>query len=127
MIRVRTIIVASLLVAFVGAADAAPRLKALMNDWKAQANAADAMLANRAAYNEAGMRRILETFVGDARDLQTRASGTSAAARDVKARFARFELVASAGLDQLGQPDEIKRRVVELRGECRSCHDLYKN
>jgi cytochrome c556 len=110
-----------------GGAAAAPRLKAIMHDWKASAASAEQMLAGRGAYDSAEMSRILQSFVSESQDLGARASGSSAAAQDIKARFASFESKAKSALDAVGAEDQVRKRFAQIRGECRSCHDVYAN
>jgi len=110
-----------------GAADAAPRLKAIMHDWKAKTASAEQMLAGRTAYDSAEMSRILQAFVSDSQDLGARVSGGGAQAQDVKARFASFESKAKAALDSVEAEDQLRKRFAQMRGECRSCHDVYAN
>ena len=110
-----------------GAAGAAPRLKAIMHDWKASTASAEQMLTGRGAYDSREMSRILQAFVSDSRDLEARASGASAQAQDIKARFASFESKANAALDTVGSQDQLRKRFAQMRGECRSCHDVYAN
>ena len=110
-----------------GAAAAAPRLKAIMHDWKANAASAEQMLAGRGAYDSAEMSRILQNFVAGSQDLGARATGASAQAQDIKARFASFEAKAKAALDAVEAQDQMRKRFAQMRGECRSCHDVYAN
>ena len=98
-----------------------------MHDWKANAANAEQMLASRGAYDSAEMGRILQTFIADSQDLEARASGGGAQAQDIKARFASFETNAKAALDAVGAEDQVRKRFAQMRGECRSCHDVYAN
>jgi cytochrome c556 len=122
-----TLVVVLALSGLAGAAAAAPRLKAIMHDWKADAASAEQMLAGRGAYDSAEMSRILQAFISDSQDLEARASGASAAALDIKARFASFESKAKAALDTVGAQDQVRKRFAQVRGECRSCHDVCAN
>jgi cytochrome c556 len=110
-----------------GAANAAPRLKAIMHDWKASAASAEQMLAGRGAYDSGEMSRILQAFIADSQDLGARASGAGAQAQDIRARFASFEANAKAALDAVSAEDQVRKRFAQMRGECRSCHDVYAN
>ena len=110
-----------------GGAAAAPRLKAIMHDWKANAASAEQLLAGRGAYDQAEMGRILQTFISNSQDLGARAGGAGAQAQDIKARFASFEANAKAALDAVGAEDQARKRFAQMRGECRSCHDVYAN
>jgi cytochrome c556 len=127
---VKPLVVTLVFIAFsgvVGVASAAPRLKAIMHDWKADAASAEQMLASRGAYDPAEMGRILRTFIADSQDLGARASGAGAQAQDIKARFASFEANAKAALDAVSAEDQVRKRFAQMRGECRSCHDVYAN
>jgi cytochrome c556 len=73
------------------------------------------------------MSRILQTFIADSQDLGARASGASAQAQDIKARFTSFESKAKAALDTVEAEDQVRKRFAQIRGECRSCHDVYAN
>ncbi|THD42408.1 MAG: hypothetical protein E7774_15660 [Bradyrhizobium sp.] len=63
-----------------GGAAAAPRLKAIMGNWKAKAASAEQLLANRGDYGSAEMGRILRTFISRSQGLAARASGAEAQA-----------------------------------------------
>ena len=71
-----------------GAANAVPRLKAIMHDWKAGTASAEQMLAGRGAYDSAEMSRILQAFISDSQALGARASG----ARDATNNHEEFAL-----------------------------------
>jgi len=109
----------------VGAAEAASRLKPMMKTWKSQAEAANAMLSPRGAYDEAKMRAILTGYVSDADELRRRATGTSTAARDFRARLDTFDADASALLASVGQRDQVRAPIGALLAQCKSCHDVH--
>lgn len=113
--------------AVAGAAAAAPRLKPIMRDWKAQAKQAELMLTGAAPYDEAGLRQILTGMVGDARDVQAGISSTSAQALDIKNRFSQFETDAVATLQAAAASDSARAHFQRLVGDCRSCHDVFNN
>jgi cytochrome c556 len=73
------------------------------------------------------MIRILQAFIADSQDLGARASGAGAQAQDIRARFASFEANAKAALDAVSAEDQVRKRFAQMRGECRSCHDVYAN
>lgn len=108
-------------------AAAAPRLRPIMRDWKAQASRAELMLTGAAPYDEAELRRILSAMVGDARDVEAGISGASAQALDVKSRFSQFEADAAATLQAAGGRDGARARFLRVAGDCRSCHDALRN
>ena len=110
-----------------GAAAAAPRLKPIMRDWKAQANQAQLMLNGAVPYDEAQLRQILTGMVSDARDVEAGISGASAGALAVKDRFSQFEADASATLQTAAARDSARARFQRVAGDCRSCHDALRN
>ena len=110
-----------------GFAEAAPRLKAIMHEWKADTATAEQMLAGRAPLDQAELSRILEAFVSNSRDLQARATSANAQAQDIKSRFASFEAMAKSALDAVSAEDQLRKRFAQMRGQCRSCHDAYAN
>ena len=113
--------------AVVANAAAAPRLKPIMRDWKAQANQAQQMLSGAVPYDEAQLRQILTAMVGDARDVQAGITSASAQALDVKDRFSQFEADAAATLQTAAARDSARARFQRVVGDCRSCHDALRN
>jgi len=113
--------------AIVASAAAAPRLKPIMRDWKAQANQAQLMLSGAVPYDEAQLRQILTGMVGDARDVRAGITSASAQALDVKDRFSQFEADAAATLQTAAARDSARARFQRLVGDCRSCHDALRN
>lgn len=116
-------------VAFGAAASAAagPRLRPIMNDWKAQANRAQSMLSGAVPYDQAELRQILTTMVGDARDVEAAIKGSSAQALNVKDRFSQFEADAAATLQSAAARDGARARFQRVVSDCRSCHDALRN
>jgi cytochrome c556 len=113
--------------AAVASAAAAPRLKPIMRDWKAQANQAQLMLSGAVPYDEAQLRQILTGMVSDARDVQAGVTGASAQALDVKDRFSKFEADAAATLQSAAARDRARAQFQRVAGDCRSCHDALRN
>ena len=113
--------------AIVASAAAAPRLKPIMRDWKAQANQAQLMLSGAVPYDEAQLRQILTGMVGDARDVRAGITSASAQALDVKDRFSQFEADAAATLQTAAARDSARARFQRVVGDCRSCHDALRN
>ena len=85
------------------------------------------MLTGAAPYDEAELRRILGVFVADARDVEAGMTGKSAQALDIKSRFSQFEADAAATLQSLGAKDRARSQFMRMRGDCRSCHDIFAN
>ena len=106
---------------------AAPRLKPIMRDWKAQANQAQLMLGGAAPYDETQLRQILAGMVGDARDIEAGISGSGARALDVKDRFSQFEADAAATLQLAATRDSARAKFQRVANDCRSCHDALNN
>ena len=114
-------------IAVVASTVAAPRLKPIMRDWKAQANQAQLMLGGAAPYDETQLRQILARMVGDARDIEAGISGSGARALDVKARFSQFEADAAATLQLAAARDSARAKFQRVANDCRSCHDALNN
>jgi cytochrome c556 len=108
-------------------AAAAPRLRPIMRDWKAQANRAELLLSGAVPYDEAQLRQILAGMVSDARDVKAGVSGSSARALDVKDRFSQFEADVAATLQSAGARDGARARFQRVASDCRSCHDALRN
>jgi cytochrome c556 len=109
------------------AAAAATGLKATMKSWKADGGVAVQMANGRAAYDEAELRRILQGFVTDAQNLETRISGSTAQSKDVRSRFARFEADSTGALAALGKKELLRGAIATVMSNCRTCHDVYAN
>ena len=108
-------------------AAAAPRLRPIMQDWKAQANRAQSMLSGAIPYDQVAFREILTTMTGDARDVEAGIKGASAQAVDAKDRFSKFEADASATLQASATRDAAGKRFQQVVADCRSCHDALRN
>jgi cytochrome c556 len=121
------ILLAALGFAAIASAAAAPRLKPIMRDWKAQAKQADLMLTGAVPYNEAELRRILTGMVGDSREVRVGISGAGAQALELKSRFSQFEADAAATLEAAATRDNARARYQRVAGDCRSCHDVFNN
>jgi cytochrome c556 len=121
------VLLAAVVVAGVASAAAAPRLRPIMRDWKAQAGRAELLLTGAVPYDEAELRRILTAMVGDARDVEAGISGASAQALDAKSRFSQFEADAAATLQSAGARDGARARFQRVAGDCRSCHDALRD
>ena len=98
----------------VGVASAAVRLKSIMQNWKADAATAERILAGGGSFDETEMNRILQSFITDSQEIEARASGSSAQAKDIKGRFANFEFgreVGARGNRRQGSVSEALRSV----------------
>ncbi len=113
--------------ATVASAAAAPRLRPIMRDWRAQANKAEQMLTGAVPYDQAELRQILTGMVSDARDVEAGITGSSARALDVKRRFSQFEADAAATLQAAAARDGARARFQRVASDCRSCHDALRN
>jgi cytochrome c556 len=111
----------------VASAEAAPRLKPIMREWKTQANQAEQMLSGAQPYDQAAVRQILTAMVSDSRDIEAGITGTSANARSVKDRFSQFEADAATALQAASARDSARARFQRVAADCRSCHDALKN
>jgi cytochrome c556 len=121
------ILFAAAVFAAAASAVAAPRLRPIMRDWKAQAGQAERMLTGAVPYDEPALRRILTGMIGDARDVEAGISGSGAQALDAKNRFSRFEADAAATLQTAAAPGGASARFQRVAGDCRSCHDALRN
>ena len=123
-----TILVFSSIVAVTsGSAWANLSLKSTMRSWKAEAATMDRMLIGSATLDAAEAARILQGFAADSQTLAARMTGTSAQARDVKARFEKFSGDVQSAIEAVASRDRMKARYSQLRADCRSCHDVYAN
>jgi cytochrome c556 len=113
------------LVVGMASAEAAVRVKQVMRDWKAEILAAEQMVGGRDAIDAAEMNRILTGFASNAQDISGRLTAASGA--DLKARFDKFAAVSQAAVAQPTTRDKARATILELRSECRSCHDAYAN
>ena len=106
---------------------AAPRLKPLMRDWKAQANEAEPMLSGAAPYDEAELRQILARWSAirttSRPELPARAPRRSTS----RAGFPSSRPTPPRRCNRLGAQDRARTRFMRVRGDCRSCHDAFAN
>jgi cytochrome c556 len=108
------------------AAAADPPLRAVMRVWRADARTARDMLAGHTAPDPAALRDILARYESDAGRITMTLGSGNAAARDIRARFARFATDAQGAQADLAAPARLAGDFRRLMGDCQSCHDLYK-
>ena len=109
------------------AAFAASSLKTTMKSWKLDGSNAADMVTGRATFNEAELRRILQTFINDSKGFEDKLKASNAAATDMKTRFAKFEADSTAALAVAGQAKEVKGRIATVLNNCKACHDVHAN
>ena len=117
--RVSFLVICLLVLA--SSAQATSKLKATMKGWKADLQTADSLLGGGKT-EDAAWQRIFASLSADSRDFSSALGSSTAARRDLSARFARL----SAEADSLAAGGtDAKKRFAALRGECTSCHDIY--
>ena len=99
-------------------------LKSIMKSWKGIAGATAQMLSGN-SYDEVAARKALQVFIADSQAIDARLSGGSAANKDIKLRFEKFNADATAAIDSLAVREKFKARFAEIIGDCKSCHDQY--
>ncbi len=109
------------------AALAATSLKATMKTWKADGKTAASMVSGRTTFDAAELSRILETYINDSKGFEARIKGTTAEAKDLKARFVKFEADAASALAVIGEPAQVEGRLSTVLSNCKSCHDVHAN
>jgi cytochrome c556 len=98
-----------------------------MRTWKADAGTLEKMTVGAVALDRAEATRLLQGFIADSQALAARARGSSAEAADIKARFEAFATDAQLAIEAIRADDKVKSRYLQLRADCRSCHDVYAN
>lgn len=126
-IRTNILIFSLIVAATAGSAWANSSLKSTMRSWKTDAATMDRMLIGSGAFDDAEAARILQSFAADAQSIAAGANGTSAQARDVKARFEKFSGDVQSAVEGVASREKMKARYSQLRADCRSCHDVYAN
>jgi cytochrome c556 len=126
-IRTRVLVVSLVVAATAGSASANSSLKPTMRSWKADAATMDRMLTGSSAFDVADATRILQSFAADSQSIAARVNGTSAQARDVKARFEKFSGDVQSAIEGVASREKMKARYSQLRADCRSCHGVYAN
>lgn len=104
---------------------AASGLRGIMHSWRASERMMQAMLSGRTAFDDAVVRDALQNYAADAGDIVARIDARTAAAQDIKRRFATFQTHAQSALGDLGQRAALKADFSRLVSECQSCHDTY--
>jgi cytochrome c556 len=102
-------------------------LKSTMKGWKAAAQGASAMANGDVPFDAAKVRTAIEAFAADSQSLGERLSGTTAAGKDIKQRFAAFNANSVLALAALGNRDQFKLSYAKVISECKSCHDQHAN
>ena len=87
----------------------------------------DRMLIGSGSFDATEAARILRGLAADSQTLAARMTGTSAQARDVRARFEKFSRDVQSAIEAVASRDGMKTRYSQLRADCRSCHDVYAN
>jgi cytochrome c556 len=109
-----------------GSSVAASRLKPTMMGWKADSLRVEATLST-GPFDQAEVESVLRGFASDAANIGASVPGSSAGARDVKARFAKFAADAEAALAVAPARAKLRSRFAQVRADCRSCHSVYAN
>jgi cytochrome c556 len=102
-------------------------LKSMMKEWKVAAQITSQMADGAIPFDEAKAHSAIETFVADSQAIGDRLPATTAASKDIKRRFAKFDADASAALAVTGSRAEFNHSWAKVLGECKSCHDQYAN
>ena len=99
MMKMRALAAAGLAVFLSGSLTmgAGVSVKSVMRSWKAKANATAQMLNGGAHYDEAAIRESLRAFTADAQAIDARLTGATAANRDMKMRFEKFQRRCDGG------------------------------
>jgi cytochrome c556 len=102
-------------------------LKGIMKEWKVAAQITSQMADGAIPFDEAKAHSAIEAFVADSQAIGDRLSATSAASKDIKLRFAKFNAGATAALAATGSRAAFNYGWAKVLGECKSCHDQYAN
>lgn len=116
----------SVLIAFIPVmVVAAPALRSIMHLWRADAVRAHDILSGRAAFDEAAIRKVLETYASDAARMGAQVNGRTASAREFKRRLAVFQADARTAAGDLSRRSVLRADFNRLMSDCRSCHDVF--
>jgi cytochrome c556 len=102
-------------------------LKSTMRGWKVATQVASAMVNGGVPFDAAKVRGEMETFAADSQALNERLSATTAEGKDIRQRFAVFNVDSVAALAVLGNRDQFRISYAKVIGECKSCHNQYAN
>jgi cytochrome c556 len=105
----------------------ASEVSGIMQDWRHNEHAVDAMLADRTPYNQAALRAALTRYIADAGSLADRIAGSDADARDLKQRFTNFAAMGQTALGDMSQPASLQADFSRMKSQCESCHAIYNN
>ncbi len=102
-------------------------LKSMMKEWKVVAQGTSQMADGAIPFDGAKARSAIETFVADSQAIGDRLSAATAASKDIKRRFAKFNADAAAALAVTESRAAFNHSWAKVLGECKSCHDQYAN
>jgi cytochrome c556 len=122
--RTATLLALPIILLQAGPICAGAPLKSAMRTWKADAATLDRM-STSGAIDGSEAARLLADLSAGSQALASNVRGTSAEARDLKARFVRFAADAQSTSDAVRTNDKANIRYGQLRAQCRSCHRLY--
>jgi len=99
----------------------------IMQDWRHNEHAVDAMLAGRTPYDQAALRAAMTLYVADAGGLASRMGGSDADAVDLRQRFNNFAATGQQALGDISQPASLQADFSQMKSQCESCHAVYNN
>lgn len=106
---------------------AATRLSPTMHVWRDNARALHEMVAGHARFDAAAIDRALAVYAADAERIAGRLNTRNAEARDLQTRFVAFRTDARAAQADVAQRVRLAADLDRVFGDCRSCHDKYKD
>jgi len=99
----------------------------IMQDWRHNEHAINAMLAGRTPYDQAALRAAMTLYIADAGGLASRIVGSDADAVDLRQRFTNFAAAGQNALGDIAQPASFQADFSAMKSQCDSCHAVYNN
>jgi cytochrome c556 len=106
---------------------ATSRLNGTMRAWRSDARMMNDMMLGRSAFDPAIIEKALQAYADDAQRIAGTLDARTAEGRDFKAHFVTFASDVQAAQADVGQRTRLQAGLTRVFGDCRSCHDKYKN
>jgi cytochrome c556 len=106
---------------------ATSRLSGTMHAWRSDARVMNDMMLGRSAFDPAVIDKALQAYAADAQRIAGTLNARTAEGRDFKAHFVTFASDVQAAQADVGQRPRLQAGLARVFGDCRSCHDKYKN
>ena len=98
-----------------------------MHAWRDDARAVRDMVIGREAFDPVAVGRVMQAYDEDLQRIAATLNTRNADARDLQHRFLTFASDSRAAQADVGERSRLQADLARVFGDCRSCHDKFKN